>query len=355
MTNKDAAVQAPTLADRFRAEARAKDLSMRVDTSTPERTSILASMPDTLQRYVAETIGHIDQAGVDDDALWSIGERGLQMEMAGRLIAGRAFMDLSTRVDKLTLASELRNRAIPRSTFYSVIEVYRTVEPLPRLDAVRSFVALGHTKMRDTASWSEDERLALAQGEEVRGLTIDQAVAMPTREFQKLAKADDELARERQRRIDAEAALKALEKHHQKPAAIIPSIAPELAATRDQMMFLLERMQAEVSLISQLSADKLIVEDARARPDFHDRLAVAKPVYHFLNGVIATAVQFLGELDAGLGHSVAGSLTAEYQYLDREREHLAELLAAARSTAHEDFGKAVVDSRKKNKTRGRHS
>jgi hypothetical protein len=143
------------------------------------------------------------------------------MEMAGRLLAGLANREIRTRV--LNLSEELRVRKKNRRAFDFSISVLEAYEALPDQSKVQAMAALGFTKSRALLPWSGEERAALAAGEEVRGITLAEAVELPSREVEKLAKSarelelQEQLAKERANRIAAESELKAVQKDDLKP------------------------------------------------------------------------------------------------------------------------------------------
>lgn len=149
-------------------------------------------MSAPLQAYIGRVLGQIEARADDEDALWSVAARGLQMEMAGRLIAGRAFMELSARADSQKIRDELRARVIPHSTFYENIAVYKAYNALPALEQVQALAQLGFTKSRQLAALPQQQVLDFASGHPINGLTLDAAAELPSREFEKALKPQAE-------------------------------------------------------------------------------------------------------------------------------------------------------------------
>lgn len=177
-----------------------------------DQGSLIAAMPAPLQAFLEDTMSRIAQLGDDTESLWAIGHRGLQMEIAGRLVAGRAFQEISARAEKKQIVSDLKMRGIPTTSFYEAIGIYEVFAAFPDVEFVRACAQLDATKLRQVARWSPEERLALASGESVRGITIEQAADMSSREFIAATKppevarleADKELLESRFKKIEAE-------------------------------------------------------------------------------------------------------------------------------------------------------
>lgn len=158
-------------------------------------TSLVEKAQGGLRGYLESRV-KLDLTDLSVDGLWALAERGEQMEMAGALLAGLANRELSTRVDKNTLTDEMKRRGKTRSKFYYAIGLVQAFESLPEAAAAESLAALGPTKVRATLGWSGDERAAFASGQPVRGITIEDAAELSTRDFEQRIKAEDpELAR----------------------------------------------------------------------------------------------------------------------------------------------------------------
>lgn len=208
-------------------------------------------------------------------------------------------------------------------------------------------------------SQSKHKVLALARAEpEVVEQLFEDGVfdgdeALSVRELrQRLKKAE-------QRAIDADTDKKTAQGERdralQQMGAVSPSIDKAFAALRDQAVYLLERMAHENTLLGEIVEDKLILKDWRGRPDQRDRQAVAAVLYHALNGVVANSMHLLSALDSTFGAFITGGMRPDLQYTPDEREQLLLLRESALSAADKDFRSTEVDTRKKHKTRGRHS
>lgn len=277
--------------------------------------ALVAAMPSHLQAYVTQAVQQIGAIGNDEASLWRASDMGEQMEMAGRLIAGRANLELSTRVDNRKLAEELRTRGKNRAGFYYSIDVYKAYEALPDAQKVEALAGLGYTKSRALLSWSPEERLALVSDEEVRGLTLDAAAAMPSREFEEWQKAwrnsrDEELrkahARAESAEGRAEAAKNELQRERSDAAkrARESGLAPFAQAAREDAIALTEEMDVCLDGLGKLVNVLSSGTEAARHPN--DAGTAAGTLYHALLGVQARSQALL----IGLGEQFSEQITA---------------------------------------------
>lgn len=255
----------------------------------------------------------LDLTDLSVDGLWEMSDRGEQMEMAGLLLTGLANRELSTRVDSQKLAQELRQRGKPRAKFYYAMQAVEAFEALPDQSATAALAALGPTKVRALMSWHEHERAAFASGATVRGLTIDEAAELPTREFEKLskplspeverlattnAKLETELSKFRQQ-ARAQAALRASED--------LPLFARE---PREEALLASEAMMQSLELI-----DDAVLRNLLAEVDHPEALrwqpAAARTVAYALGPVAMRIGRLIKELRERFGDSVIGPLDAD--------------------------------------------
>ncbi|MCK9194421.1 MAG: hypothetical protein M0P19_11170 [Nevskia sp.] len=282
---------------------------------TPAQFQLLAPLPLPLRGYLESAFAIIAKAGDDEDTLWALSERGEQMEMAGRLISGLANRELSTRVDTLRLANELRSRGKNRANFYFSISVLEAFEALPNRESVEALAQLGYTKARSALSWSPDERIAFTQGESVRGITIDEAVEMPTREFERLSKnleSDARLNRLQSDKARLEAELNTLREQFKKTRALqavedLPLFAREV---REEAMVLSEQMMLAVELLEDAANRNLLGE-----VDHPERMrwqpAAARTLVHALGAPLARGAALIRLLKVSFGEEIAGALDAD--------------------------------------------
>ena len=286
-------------------------------------TAVAVSMPPPLQAYLQATIGQIDALGEDADSLWAVGQRGLQMEMAGRIIAGCAFKALCERSHNLT--EELATRRIPRRTFYDAINVFALYAELPDPESVRALAQLGQTKAIAIASWPREEAIALANGQHVRGITLDDAVEMPTRDFMQAIKPP-ELARLEKRIAELDTDLDATRSEKQKleyklahrfDNLPMPTFA---AAAREEAVALTEKMLLCVQELQSLVDGALT--GPRKEPEAERfQLQAAGTLFHALLPAVAQCHELLRQIQADFGDAATGGVRFEFQLVAAEAEH----------------------------------
>ena len=326
-----------------------KKVSTRVDIQDLAPVNLVASMPAALRGYVESVISQIDGVANDQEALWQISARGEEMEMAGRLIAGKANLELSTRVDNIS--EELRRRGKNRGAFFHSIDIYRAYEALPNTDSVASLARLGHTKCRAMLSWSPDERLELACGKKVRGLTIDDAADMTTRQFEEATKKparDAELEKANKRAEKAESELEV--------ARRMLAQRDETKAPLDLLVAGEEAMALSTTAIAAIEAAKAVFRE-RVKEESDDkawREEAGSIMYFALLPVAMSAVELIEQIARRIGPLYTKGLRPEFRlpkgsvahYLAIREELLDSIPAEARER--------TAARQKRYKLRGRH-
>lgn len=308
-------------------------------------TNIVTSMSAPVQAYVASVIGQIDAVANDEEALWAIAARGQQMEMAGRLIAGRAHKELRTRVRNL--GDELRVRGIERRAFEQSINLYDAFDALPKVEQVQALANLGFTKSRELTRWSADERLALAKGGQVRGVTLEMALEMPSREFEKASKPEREAQLEARisqqqtqiERLENEKKQLARDRSRVHAEEDLPPFAfearQEVVALTGSMVLDVENLQTVID--TQVLGEVKHPEAAKWQP------VIAGTAYHAIAGVHARLDVLMKRLRANFDHlGVSESKLdhalspAEVRLAIERREHLFAAHKAAAKTRADD-------------------
>lgn len=141
-------------------------------------------IPAPIKAYLQATLGQVAQVGDDPTSLWAIGERSLQMETAGKILAGKAFIALRESLPPREFSAGLAERNIARSSAYHAIDAWQMFSGLDDLSSVQALAQIGVTKALALRHMTPDEHRALADGEIVRGLSIDQLAEMSSREVQ---------------------------------------------------------------------------------------------------------------------------------------------------------------------------
>ena len=295
-------------------------MAKRNEVASLGHSSLIAAMPSHLQAYVSRAIEQIGSLGADEESLWRASDAGEKMEMAGRLIAGRANKELCPRVHNIS--EELQRRGKTRRAFYQSIEIYDAYEALPDGQKVEALAAIGFTKSRALLPWTQEERLALASGEKVRGITIDDALAMPSREFDETAKANaggDEARKLKAKLATLETRLESVEAERDRAKGflqnrLVVTGLPEFCLTaRGEAAALTEQADAALDGLTELLNDNLLAShDEVAEAERYAAMA-AGTYYHSLRAIHARAGQLLQQVEEHFGEAVTEKLLYEHQ------------------------------------------
>jgi hypothetical protein len=279
-------------------------------------------MPQQLQAYLEQTLGHFETITGDVETLWAAGKRGLLMETAGKILAGRAFQELKNSLLPGQFSAELASRMIARRSAYDAIEVYEFFAALPDLHVVQALAQLGITKAMAIKAWDRKEQQALASGKAVRGITLDAAVEMSTREFDEkirdpeLVKADKKIATLEAAKEGLQAELKDLkgQLRHRYDSIKMPDFA---AHARQEGVALGEQMMLAVTALEDLVSDRLQDNtDAKNFPEWAQR--AAGTVFHTALSVQARLQGLLQRIQDDFGKDVTGKLDFEHTLSDGE-------------------------------------
>lgn len=279
-------------------------------------------MPEPVRAYLDSTLGQVEQFTSDPASLWKVGERGLQMETAGKIIAGRAFIALRDALPPGEFAAELAKRLIPRPSAYKAIEVYELFAALPDLRVVQALAQLGITKAMALKHWSRDEQLQLAAGKPVRGLTLEAAVDLSTRDFADairdpdLIKADKKIKTLEADKEGLQAEVKELKGalKHRYEVLKMPDFA---AHARQESVALSEQMMLSITALEDLVTDHLGGKEAtQTYPEWRDR--AAGTLYHSVRAVHARTQQLLERLEEDFGPTVTGKIDYEHTFSEGE-------------------------------------
>lgn len=290
---------------------------MTANRIAPAQTSPLA-MPASISGYLQQALGTLDLelATASADQAWSAAQRGLQLETAGKILAGRALIHLRDALEKREFSAGLADRGIARSTAYDSIEVYNLFAALPDGASVRALGQIGATKVMAFRQWAHGDLAALANGEEVHGLTLDQVAELSAREVQALVKQaqaqDAAIGRleSEKARLETE-----LNKHRQQARA-----QAALRASEDLPMFAREpREEALVASESMMQSlelvDDSVLRNLLAEVDHPESLrwqpAAARTVAYALAPVAMRIGRLIKELRERFGDSVIGPLDAD--------------------------------------------
>jgi len=293
--------------------------------STPKSAVVKKGGPDLpkpLQAYLESTLGHIGEIAHDAEQLWDVGMRGLQLEIAGRILAGRAFQALSESLEPRTLSAELAARNIPRRSFYDAIDVYEMFAVLPQVEFVRACAQIEFSKIREMGRLPREEFLALASGKKIRGITLDAAAGMTVREFAdavrdpELVKASKKVAALQADKEGLAAELKELKgalKHRYENLKM-----PDFAAhARQESIALAEQMSLSVAAFEELIGERLSTDkEAKLYPEWVTRSAGT--AYHSLRSVHARTQMLLERMEEQYGPEVTGKVDYEHTLSEGE-------------------------------------
>ncbi len=282
------------------------------------------AMPAQLQSYLEQTLGRFESITGDPESLWAAGQRGLQMETAGKILAGRAFKELRETLEPGLFSAELAQRLIARRTAYDAIEVYELFAALPDIGVVQAMAQLGITKAMAIKAWDKKEQLALASGKAVRGITLDAAVELSTREFEQkirdpeLVKADKKIAALEATKEGLQAEVKELKGQirHRYETLNMPEFA---ARARQEGVALAEQITLSLTAMEDLVRDHLIDnKEAKQFPDWKNR--AAGTVFHAALSSQARLQALLERMQEEFGDTVTGKLDFEFTLSKGEAE-----------------------------------
>lgn len=301
--------------------------------------SLVEKAQGGLRGYLESRV-KLDLTDLSIDGLWALSERGEQMEMAGALLTGLANRELSTRVDGHTLTNELKQRGKTRSKFYYAIGLVHAFESLPETTTAESLAALGPTKVRATLGWSGEERTAFASGQPVRGITIEDAAELSTREFEQRIKAESpELAKARAEAASLKTQLETARTERDRALKQAKYLLAEedmpyfALAARQEVMAHTEGMALSLDMLDDVIRSAVIerVEHPEA-PRFQP--IVAATAYYALGGILARVhaqmVRLAEQFDAGDQPTLSALefSPGEYKLFADTRERIAGRLQA---------------------------
>lgn len=282
------------------------------------------AMPAQLQAYLEQTLGRFESITGDVESLWAAGKRGLQMETAGKILAGRAFQELKNSLLPGQFSAELASRMIARRSAYDAIEVYELFAALPDIGVVQALAQLGITKAMAIKAWDKKDQQALASGKAVRGITLDAAVEMSTREFDEkirdpeLVKADKKIATLEAAKEGLQAELKDLkgQLRHRYDSINMPEFA---AHARQEGVALAEQITLSLTALEDLVTDRLIDnKEAKQFPDWKNR--AAGTVFHSALAAQARMQALVERMREEFGDAVTGKLDFEFTLSKGEAE-----------------------------------
>lgn len=299
------------------------------------RVATALDLSEPLRAFLAEA-GQPGAAQITSlDEAESIFRQHQQAETASRVMQGWVLASVKAMGEE-SFAQVVTRVTVSRPQAYQLIAYFHLFQSVPDLDSVRRCAHLEFTLAREVAKWPQLEQIAFCGGEEVRGVTIEQARDMTSREFIAAAKPQaiaqlEAQVQDQQQIIDGlEKAIKTL---RQQPGAVSPSLPPQYAALRDESVFLTCKMAEEVARLRAESDRLLIDRDWRNQPESQPRMAVAAHVYHALNGVMVMAAGLLESIHLTYSQYVTGDIPPGMQYTAEESVRLAQLREAALEAA----------------------
>jgi hypothetical protein len=318
---------------------------------------LLATAASPVREYLAETLGVVDLAGQDEDTLWAISDRGEQMEMAGRLIAGLANRELCTLVHNQQLTEELRRRGKTRRAFYYSIELLAAFEALPDARCVHSLAQVGFTRFREVLAWTPEERVRFAGGEEVRGITLEEAVGMSSRQFCEAERDwrlrnDDRLQKLERERAQLQTQLDIAKNQNKllaRAGAALQTeedLPPFALVVRQEFLAITESMSFGLDNLQAIAAENLFREIQH--PEAHRFQPVAAGTAYFaLRAIHARAGALLTQIQETYGDDI-GAVTLDHQLTAAEIKRFQEARALLLAQ-HQAKTKAREDARENNR------
>jgi hypothetical protein len=320
-----------------------------------------ADVPETLRKYLQQLQLDPSLAALSPDRAWDFVERGLQLETAGKILAGFALIRLRAALSPREISAGLAMRNIPRSTAYHLIEAYEMFASLGNETTVQALGQLGVTKALALRHWAPGEIEAWVDGREVRGLNYERAVEFSSRELE---------AQQREWRDEHDGKLTAAEKRASTAEARNETLQAQLAYTSDQLKGIAAKQpipawariaRAEAVAESEGIALHLdALEQRLSGPDFSGRTneqgeqlrgMVAGTLYHALHGVILRGQKLLADIHEEYGKEVTGSVEPHHKLTPQEMT--AAIEQRARIVNFQDFERQLRAHERSQLTRGR--
>lgn len=286
----------------------------------PVRALAQVDMPATITGYLHQALGslNIELATGNDEQAWTAVSKGMELEAAGKILAGRALVHLRQTLDSGAFSAGLAERSIPRRTAYDAIDTYALFASLPDGESVRALAQLGVTKSMSLARWPTEQIAALAHGEEINGLTIEQAAEMSTRELDAIAKqAMQEGARVKalesenlrlKERLELSAKM-AKDLGRLEANEAVPLFAREV---REEAMFVSETMMISLQSLED-TADASLFAEIKHPERMRWQTASARTLYHALATPVARALALMERAKAVMGDDSDTALVVDSQ------------------------------------------
>lgn len=278
-------------------------------------------MPQALRQYLSqqELTNLVDSA--DEARAWEALSRGLEMQVAGAIIAGYHAKRLRAQLGRGSFLSGLSERRIANQTAYDAIKTYELFASFEEVGSLRALGNLGLTKSRALADLSTGEIASLAEGEEVCGLTYERASEMSTRELQEHLKHwrqqhDEALVAERERnaRLEADLASQRRKSHQLEQELKYRSgkdLPPWYRSTRIEAAATAETLDASLGELENLVAVPLFRPGAETEDEqLYLRRQVAGVVYHGLAAGAARITHLLRRIEETYGEAVTGPMAS---------------------------------------------
>lgn len=275
--------------------------------------ALLVGMPD---------IRALSDIKTDDDA-WSLASAAHQMETQGSMVMGFALNHLRASLPPRSFSAGLAERRIPRSSAYRAIEFFDLSQRLGQIGIVPALGQLGVIKALALKEWDDGELKEFAEGRTVHGLTIDQAIDMPTREFETAVKesrqSDAERAKLRKAKDTLETKLEArdaeLKRIKERALHRLNRVdLPEFAViAREEATALTEQMDAALDGLTSLLHDNLLAPHDDVADEYTHRAAAAGTYYHSLRAIWARAQGLLQDIESHFDGKVTGFATFDHQ------------------------------------------
>lgn len=275
--------------------------------------ALLVSMPD---------IRSLSDIKTDDDA-WTLASAAHQMETQGSMVMGFALSHLRASLPPRSFSAGLAERRIPRSSAYRAIEFFDLSQRLGQIGIVPALGQLGVIKALALKEWDDSELKEFAEGRTVHGLTIDQAIDMPTREFETAVKESRQSDAERDKlrkardtletKLEAkDAELKRIKERalHRLNRVDLPEFA---VVAREEATALTEQIDAALDGMTSLLHDNLLAPHDDVADEFKHRAAAAGTYYHALRAVWARAQGLLQDIESHFDGKVTGYATFDHQ------------------------------------------
>ncbi|MGQ0622753.1 MAG: hypothetical protein ACT4QA_23090 [Panacagrimonas sp.] len=271
-------------------------------------TRVAPGISDALRGYLERMQPTALLTPANEAEAWDMAVRALQISTAGAITAGYQFKRLRAQLPAGGFSAGLAERQIPRRTAYDAIEAFDLFSAFPEIELCELFAQLGLSRVRCLSALSLDEFLALAAGQEVRGITYEQAADISVRdldahlkEWQANHDTEANTLREQLKRAQTEAEVARLEatalrRQLGQEADVSPSPAWYRSARRE-ISAVCEGLSLYLAEAQRVSQELIFAAPGWGQTDCEFRTLLATLGFHQLRGLYSGLAMLLSDYE----------------------------------------------------------